>query len=315
MATGLPDANCNKFSHSVNQYIQFIFCPIHDASLTISENIQQRAENILKGGIGTISSQQQCQEEQYQNSKEVLRQCTITKVATIEDCECLQPAFHGYAKANLCEGHLYDTFRPNQKTVDLIDEYLKLLPNDILTEYFKTILIHKEQPSDYKSQSGYSSGKHLKKLIKMNEQFALKVSKKKPQSIIQRDILIDIHFLLGSLYSITDQEVRALDSFQKSYDLDNSNLDSLYGVAFYHFYRKTDNAESLLKKYLQLAPECDRRYYDAYYTLGLFHLKRENIKQATEYFYKGVAAEEKQLPCLPARDTYSRESARLCIPH
>ncbi|VDH97848.1 Hypothetical predicted protein [Mytilus galloprovincialis] len=248
-------------------------------------------------------------------AEEVLRQCTITKVETVEDCEYLQSAFHGYAKANLCEGHLFDTFRPTPKTIDLIDQYLKLRPNDILTEYFKTAIIHKEQPSVYKSQSGYSSGKHLKKLIKMNEQFALKVSKKKHQSEIQRDILIDIFFLLGSLYSITDQEVRALDSFQKSYDLDNSNLDSLYGVAFYNFYRKFDKAESLLKKYLELAPECDKRYYDAYYTLGLIHLKRDNINQATECYYKGVAAEKKQLPCLPAWDTYSRMKARLYIPH
>ncbi|CAC5390662.1 unnamed protein product [Mytilus coruscus] len=248
-------------------------------------------------------------------AEKVLMQCTITKVETIEDCICLQPAFHGYAKANLCEGHLFDTFKPTKKTADLIDQYLKLRPNDILTEYFKTTIINNEQPSDYKSQSGYSSGKHLKKLIKMNEQFALKVSKKKSQSEIQRDILIDKYFLLGSLYSITDQEVRALDSFQKSYDLDNSNLDSLYGVAFYHFFRNSDKAESLLKKYLQLAPECDRRYYDAYYTLGLIHLKRENIKQATEYFNKGVTAEQKQLPCLPAWDTFSRMSARLYIPH
>lgn len=147
----------------------------------------------------------------------------------------------------------------------------------------------------------------------MNEEFSSKVSKLIPQSDIHRDLLIHLYFLLGSLYSNTDQEVLALDSFQKSYDLDNSNLDSLYGVAFYNFYRKFEKAESLLQKYLQLAPECDRRYYDAYYTLALVHFRRNKFEQAQNYYYEGVAAEKKCLSWLPAWDTYSRKKARINI--
>lgn len=248
----------------------------------------------------------------YCAAQGVLLQYTKTTVETNEDCEYLQQAFHDYAKSNLCESHLFGTFKP-QIMSDLIDQYLKIRPNDILTEYLKTVIIFAQHPDVCKSKIDYSSVKHLKKLIKMNEEFAFKVSKFKPQNDFRRDLLINLYFLLGSLYSNTDQEVRALDSFQKSYDLDNNNYDSLYGVAFYHFYRNSDKAESLLQKFLQLAPECNKRYNDAFYTLALIYLKRGNYERFKDYYYKGLEAEKKQLSCLPAWDTYSRKKARLHI--
>ncbi|VDH97937.1 Hypothetical predicted protein [Mytilus galloprovincialis] len=251
--------------------------------------------------------------ELFFDAQEILYTYKKEKVETNEDCECLKSAFHGFARANLCEAHLSATFCLPANILDLIDQYLKIRPNDILVEYFRTAIIFSEHPFVSKCKNGYSSVKHLKQLIIMHEELAFKVNKTKPQPEIHRDLLIHLYFLLGSLYSNTDQEVRALDSFQKSYDIDNSNLDSLYAVAFYKYFTKSDKAESMLKKYLQLASQCHKRYYDAFYTLALIELDKENIELAKKYYYKGVAAEKKQLPCLPAWDTFSRKAARLNI--
>ncbi|CAG2252399.1 unnamed protein product [Mytilus edulis] len=50
-----------------------------------------------------------------------------------------------------------------------------------------------------------------------------------------------------------------------------------------------------------------------FYTLAIIYFKRENYDRFKDYYYKGVEAEKKQLPSLPAWDTYSRKKARLHI--
>lgn len=66
--------------------------------------------------------------EIFHAAKDLLLNFTKTKVETEEDCECLQPAFHGYANARIVEKHLFGAFMPPAITTDLIDQYLTIRP-------------------------------------------------------------------------------------------------------------------------------------------------------------------------------------------
>ncbi|XP_052074731.1 uncharacterized protein LOC127712378 isoform X2 [Mytilus californianus] len=244
----------------------------------------------------------------FRKAKSVLCRYAKSKIETDNDCDFLEPAFHGYAKAEMCENHLYDTNRPPENTYDLIGQYLKQRPDDILSEYFKNIL---EQNRNELLVSKFES---LQMSIRTKEILAAKVRRASAHSDIKRQILATLYNRLGSLYTITQQRIRAIDSFQKSYDIDNDQHDSLFGIAYSDRYKHPEKALQLINKYLDAAPECHKKYYDAYYTLAeIYIFFYRNKAKAEEYYRKGLKAEDKQLPFIMHEDTTSKRLAKQLI--
>lgn len=109
--------------------------------------------------------------------------------------------------------------------------------------------------------------------IRTYEIFALKVQEAYTTSTNRRQILNTVYTRLGSLYSTTEQKIRAKDSFQKAYDNDHGDHESLFGIAWWLWHDDPAKAIKLIHKYLNSAPECHRKYYDAYYSLSLIYIK------------------------------------------
>ncbi|CAC5368372.1 unnamed protein product [Mytilus coruscus] len=230
------------------------------------------------------------------------------KVETNNDCDFLETAFHGYAKAEMCENHLYDTNKPPYNTYDLMCQYLKQRPDDILAEYFKNILEHK------RNELQVSKFECLQMSISTKEILAAKVSRASANSDIKRQILATLYNRLGSLYTITRQTIRAIDSFQKSYDIDNNYYDSLYGIAHNDQSDHPEKALRLFHMYLNSVLECDKKYCDAYYAMADIYISSfGNIAKAKECYKKGLNAEDKQLPFIIRDDTESKRLAHFLI--
>lgn len=241
----------------------------------------------------------------FREANSLLCRYAKSKVETDNDCDFLEPAFHGYAEAEMCESHLYNSYRPPGDTFDLISQYLTRRPDDILSEYFKNILEHN------RNELLVSTFESLQISIRSKEILAAKVSKASAKSDLKRQILSTLYNRLGSLYTITQQEVRAMDSFQKSYDIDNDQHDSLFGIAYSQRYKHPEKAVKLFHRYLDAAPDCDKKYFDAYYALAeIYILFYRNKTDAEEYYRMGLNAENKQLPFIMLDDTSSKRIAK-----
>ena len=113
---------------------------------------------------------------------------------------------------------------PPQITV-LTEDYLGLRPNDTLAEHFYVcILVHAlaAEKSDYES---------CKEIIRAHEE---EVHKLLPYKHVptERDVLRHSYYLLGAMYTSTDQGVRAIEAFEKCYELDVNSIDAIYAIAF-----------------------------------------------------------------------------------
>ncbi|CAG2203967.1 unnamed protein product [Mytilus edulis] len=218
--------------------------------------------------------------------------------------------FHGYAKAYMVDQIWYENFKPPLNAFNFIDQYMQHRPDDILSEYCKKIFVCRSHQSGNGSE--FSKFKGLQISIRTYEIFAMKVEKADTSSDIRRQILATLFNSLGSYYSITNQRIRAIDSFEKAYNINNEDLESLFGVAWWHRSEDPEKAIKLFHQYLDAAPECDKKYYDAYYSLSYIYFSvYKDITKGTEYYYKGLDAEKKQLPCLKAYDTASKLYAKL----
>ncbi|CAG2203969.1 unnamed protein product [Mytilus edulis] len=149
--------------------------------------------------------------EMFQKARLILDQYSKAGVDTESDCNFLQPAFQGYSKAYMCGNVLYDRFKPPDNTPELVDQYLKHRPDDILSEFCKHIFVTKS----HHNGSEFSKFKHVQMAIRAYEIFALKVQEANTTSTNRRQILNTVYTRLGSLYSTTEQKIRAKDSFQK----------------------------------------------------------------------------------------------------
>lgn len=211
-------------------------------------------------------------------------------IETEKDCDFLQEAFKYYAWAHMVETIMYDQFHPPANTFALLEEYIKRRPNDVFARYFRVAMIfQKRSPGVLKIEA-------IKEKIIEAE---LLVESIRHLSGIkeERMILISTLYLLGSMYSVTNQTERALDSFQKSLDLDPSYLPALYGVAMNKMESDVDGAIKLLHKYLDIAPRCDKKYPNALYQLGACYFMRyQNVQEAHKYYRKGLRAEKERLP-------------------
>lgn len=246
--------------------------------------------------------------EIFHKAWSLLCQYSKAKVDTENDCDFLQQAFQGYAKAYMLDNIWYDKFKPPKIAFDLVDQYMQHRPNDMLSEYCKNIFVCRSHQC---GSSEYSKFKDLQTCIRTYEVFAMKVKTIYSSSrIFNRKILATLYNHLGSLYTITEQRLRAIDSFQNSFDIDNDYHDSLFGIAYLQSFSNPDKSIILFHKYLDSAPKCDRKYYDAYYTLSLiFILVYENVTKCKEYYWKGKEAEQMQLPFVPPYDSASK----LCL--
>ncbi|XP_063397479.1 uncharacterized protein LOC134681763 [Mytilus trossulus] len=244
--------------------------------------------------------------DMFKKARLILDQYTKAEVDTEHDCDFLQPAFHGYSKAHMCDNIWYGKFKPPKHASYLIDQYIKQRPDDMLSEFCKHVFIYESQLSG----SEFSKFEHLKIAIRTHEQFAMKVQKAH-HSDIQRKILATLYNNLGSIYTITNQRFRAIDSFQNAYDIDNDDHDSLFGIAWWHRFEDPVKAINLFHKYLDSAPECSKKYYDAYYSLSDIYISiYGNTKEAKMYYRMGLDAEKKQLPFISVYPTASKLGAQ-----
>ncbi|CAC5386835.1 unnamed protein product [Mytilus coruscus] len=246
----------------------------------------------------------------FSKARSILCRYSKAKVETDIDCDFLEPAFHGYAKAEMCENHLYDTNKPPINTYDLVGQYLIQRPDEILAEYLKYILEHK------RNELLVSKFKCLQMSIRTKEILAAKVNRDCTNSDIKRQILATLYNRLGSLYIITRRTIHAVDSFQKSYDIDNNYYDSLYGIAHCDQSDYPDKALKLFHKYLGAVPECDKKYCDAYYAMADIYISSfRNIAKAKECYQEGLNAEDKQFPYIIRDETESKRCAQFLIEH
>lgn len=212
-------------------------------------------------------------------------------IETESDCDFLKEAFQAYAWAHMAETIMYQQFHPPPNTFRLLEEYLKRRPNDVFARYFRVAMIfHEPNPGVPKLEA------FKRKII---EGEMLVESIRHLSSVKEeRMVLISTYYLLGSMYKVTAQTERALDSFQKSLDLDPANIASIYGVAINLIDSSDfDGAIKLLHRYLDLAPRCDKKYPNALYQLGqCYILKYQNCQEALKYYKEGLKAEAERLP-------------------
>lgn len=226
----------------------------------------------------------------------IVRQYKKKMVENEEDCEYLQPAFHNFSRASMCENHMFTVKAPSELVRLLLYQYLQLRPKDILAKYLTIVLLmldpykrEKDKLSDFKSMKG---------IIVAAEMFAYETEQLE-DSELKKEILKDLYFHLGIKYSVTCQEFRALDSFKKSFDLDKSNYCALFGIAYHYRNREPSEAIKLFEKYIKIAPQCDKQYDDAFYTLSVIHLMHyRNLDEAFRYAELGDKMFAKKLPCL-----------------
>lgn len=211
-------------------------------------------------------------------------------IETDEDCDYLKPAFQAYSWAYMVLNIMYAQFYPPSNVFALLEQYIARRPNDIWAQYFKVCMIFNKQ------RPGVAKYEAIKEKIVAAELLAEKI---RHLSAIrdERMVLISTYYLLGSMYSVTDQSERSLDSFQKCLDLDPTNIDAIYGLACQKKENDLDEAIKLYHRYLDIAPKCDKKYPNAFYQLGICYLSRYgNQQEALKYYRQGLKAEESRLP-------------------
>jgi tetratricopeptide (TPR) repeat protein len=62
--------------------------------------------------------------------------------------------------------------------------------------------------------------------------FAHKLKSSKIRTSERKKVLSELYYYLGSRYVASRQPERALNSFQKSFDLERSSYNALYGIAY-----------------------------------------------------------------------------------
>lgn len=214
------------------------------------------------------------------------------------DCVQLVDAIHSYVKGYMMEGHMVRQFPLNpEKTVKILEGYLKLRPADTLAEYLNLILtvFIRKVGDDYKDS---------KQELRTFAEFAHKLEPCKDVST-EKLILSSVYYRLGSKYYITGQKERAEEAFENLYDLDNSNLDAVYALASVIIYTDPERARKLLEYFLDKAPICHEKYPNAYYLMGSYYMKLKNTALMRKYYFLGEGAEEKRLPSNTSADYFS----------
>lgn len=87
-----------------------------------------------------------------------------------------------------------------------------------------------------------------------------------------------------AIYVTTSQGERALNSFQKCYDLVKTNVLALYGISFQCMEIDPDQAISFFMQYTDRAPKCATQYPNAHYQLAYLSLAHyKNFQEGMKY--------------------------------
>jgi tetratricopeptide (TPR) repeat protein len=218
------------------------------------------------------------------------------RVLLQSDCDYLEPGLHHFIEGFMMAQYMLQQFPMVPSFKDLVEDYLKLRPNDILVEYIYVKALVTEKS---KSLPDYE---RCKEIIRAFEKFVHKLLPYKHQNTAKR-ILIDSYYMLGANYTSTDQYERALDAFEKCYALDETNIAAIYSVAFHNKNKDPEKALQLCNKYLDMAPQCDEKFPNVHYVMGYIyacHLK--NIELAKKHYHLGKKAETYRLPFNPPTD-------------
>ncbi|XP_071133362.1 uncharacterized protein [Mytilus edulis] len=238
----------------------------------------------------------------FKRALHILKDYKKDTVEEIEDCETLSQAFENIVNGYLYENSLFEQFQPPDTICVLVDKYLSLRPKNICAEYVKIIIqMRASFNSEKRKRNLLSEFESAKLRITTLEKFALKLRKNKQVDChpFKQRVLIDVYYHLGAMYVSTKQPSRALDSFQKCHDLDDTNFSALFGIA-YHL-RKSDPAKAieLFQKYISMAPKCDKHYPHAYYLLASVYCIQGRFEEATHNVFLAEDAEKNRLPFLP----------------
>ncbi|XP_063405089.1 uncharacterized protein LOC134688361 [Mytilus trossulus] len=238
----------------------------------------------------------------FMRALHILKDYKKDTVEDIEDCETLSQAFANIVNGYLYENSMFEPFQPPDTMCVLVDKYLSFRPKNICAEYVKIIIqMRASFKSEKRKRNLLSEFESAKLRITTLEMFALKLKKNKQVDCrpFNQRVLIDVYYHLGAMYVSTKQPSRALDSFQKCHDLDDTNFSALFGIA-YHL-RKSDPAKAieLFQTYISMAPKCDKQYPNAYYLIASIYCTQGRFEEATRYVFLAEDAEKNRLPFLP----------------
>ncbi|XP_071137935.1 uncharacterized protein [Mytilus edulis] len=243
----------------------------------------------------------------FKTASQILQKYEKDKVDDLKDCELLRPVFENIVYGHVWENSMFFFFCSTENTPNLINQYVMLKPDDIFAEYAQYLILWRIESKAKQKKNLLSDFESAKKHIKTAELLAFKVSKNVDCQPCHRVILIDLYYDLGSKYVATGQPERALDSYQKSFELDISNYAALYGIAYMYMQSDPEKAIELFKKFVNMAPECAKQYPNAYYMIASCYLLNENLDEVLRYCSLAEDAEKKRLPFLAPVDVPQKE--------
>ena len=225
------------------------------------------------------------------------------KIDNEDDCKCLGHGFRAYAMGLVQENLMFRQFEPPPTTRSLLDQYLKMRPNDIFAAYFQMRLIDTiPERTDRKLMKFIIS---LEKLAHKHSTRELTLTRE------EKMVLSDVFAILAAEYTVTDQTIRALDSFEQAYHFDEENTNAIYGISFHSMYSDPCRSENLFYKFLEKAPTCNRKYPDVLYELALFYISSEtkrDMKKCLRYANLAELYEKHRLPFLPPVESSAKKT-------
>ncbi|CAH1797897.1 unnamed protein product [Owenia fusiformis] len=232
------------------------------------------------------------------------------------------------------EGHFYEPmakntvplWQPHFDDVDkLITDTLKENKNDFACRLLRICMYSEIEPYRSNSEDLIVTLEILVNDINVYTATDRQVQENKGTERVKM-IKADALEILGALYFTSDQYLRSNDSFGKCLDIFPSHPGALYGVAFTQFrndaapIRNHDNtqnpienemeqnvtdqnkdigkteSESAFKRYLRIAPKCDRKYHSALYMSAFESWQNNNCRDMVDLFEMAVNIEKKSLP-------------------
>lgn len=149
--------------------------------------------------------------EEYETGSNLLQNYKKKSVDTESDCDYLKPAFENYVNGHMHENSLFGNII-SKDTSNLVDQYLKLKPNDVIIEYLKVLFVVTSSPSDHEKLL-FSDYERNKLAIRTGEIFATKLKSSKIRTSKRKKVLSELYYYLESRYVASDQPERELDSF------------------------------------------------------------------------------------------------------
>ena len=208
------------------------------------------------------------------------------------DCSHLESGYRAYAFGYVLENLMIGQFPPPDNTMCLLEQYLKLRPNDVFAEYFKLRLFQRIEDNTLKK---------LMENIVAAEKLAHKLELRSSSlSFSEKIVLSDIYMVLGSEYTTTAQYKRAVKAFEQAQLYYEKNTNAIFGIAYTTTTLDPKKSETFLFKYLDIAPVCDKKYPHVLYQISMFYLINKRDKDKVERFFKLAQLYEKhRLPFLP----------------